>query len=37
MGPTDTPMLLNFAHGDIGEWAKDQQENLIDVLKAKQK
>lgn len=37
MGPTDTPMLLKLAHDDLGEWAKDQQENLLDVLKSKQK
>lgn len=37
MGPTDTPMLLNLAPGDIGEWAKEEQENLLDKLKAKQK
>lgn len=37
MGPTDTPMLLNLVQDDIGEWAKDEQENLLDELKAKQK
>lgn len=37
MGPTDTPMLLNFAQDDIADWAKDEQENLLDVLKIKQK
>lgn len=37
MGPTDTPMLLNLVQGDIGEWAKDEEENFLDQLKAKQK
>lgn len=37
MGPTDTSMLLKFAQDDIGEWAKHEQENLLDALKTKQK
>jgi len=37
MGPTDTSMLLNLSPNDIGEWTKDEQEDLLDLLKAKQK
>lgn len=37
MGPTNTPMLLNFAENEIGDWAKDRQEQLLNALKAKQK
>jgi len=30
-------MLLNLSPNDIGEWTKDEQEDLLDILKAKQK
>ncbi|KAE9535688.1 hypothetical protein AGLY_007589 [Aphis glycines] len=36
MGPTNTSMLLNLSSNDIGEWTKDEQEDLLDILKAKQ-
>ncbi|XP_025208135.1 15-hydroxyprostaglandin dehydrogenase [NAD(+)]-like [Melanaphis sacchari] len=37
MGPTNTSMLLNLSPDDIGEWTKGEQEDLLDMLKAKQK
>lgn len=37
MGSTDTPMLLNLTQDDIGEWAKDNDIDLLDKLKNKQK
>lgn len=38
MGPTDTSMLLNLSPDEIaGEWTIDEQEDLLDILKTKQK